>query len=84
VTDYWCHLGTLQVCPIRLQDIEQLPRVTWYLYFGKAEDLSYDRLMKFNREIADDIFRLLKQTINAVRMQNGLDFLYDVDETGLN
>jgi hypothetical protein len=83
-TNYQCHLETVQICLRRLQDIEQLLRVSCYLYFGKAEDLSYGRLMRFNREIARDFFKLLKQTIHAMRRNKRPRLLYNVGETRLN
>jgi hypothetical protein len=81
-TNYQCHLDTVQVCLRGLQEIEHLLRVSCYLYFGKAEHLSYGCLMRFNREIADGLFRLLKQTIHAMSLHQRPRLLYSMDEIG--
>jgi hypothetical protein len=67
-----------------LQEIEKLLRVSCYLYFGKAEDLSYGRLMGFNKEISEDTLKLLKQTIQAIRQHNQPGLLHNVGKTGHN
>jgi hypothetical protein len=37
------------------------------LTLRKAEHLGYGRLRRFNREIVCDLFRLLRQTIDAIK-----------------
>jgi hypothetical protein len=40
--------------------------------------------MGFNKEISEDPFKLLKQTIQAIRQHNQPRILQNVGETGLN
>jgi hypothetical protein len=53
------------------------------LTLRKAENLSYGRLMRFNRGNVDDFFNLLTQTMDAMNSQKRPYLIYDVDETGL-
>jgi hypothetical protein len=53
------------------------------LTLRKTEDLSYGRLMIFSRETLYDFFKLLKQTIDAIKLHQWLHLIYNVDEIGL-
>jgi uroporphyrinogen-III synthase len=53
------------------------------LTLRKAENISDDRLMVFSRETLRDFFRLLRQTMDAVKLQERHHLIYIVDETGL-
>ncbi|KAJ4451546.1 hypothetical protein ANN_03012 [Periplaneta americana] len=49
----------------------------------KAENLSYGRLMRFNKEIVSDFFELLKKTLIELDLCDKPQLLYNVDESGL-
>jgi hypothetical protein len=53
------------------------------LTLRKAENLSYDRLMRFNRETVDYFLKLLRQTMGAMKLHERLHLIYSVEETGL-
>jgi hypothetical protein len=53
------------------------------LTLRKAENLSYGRLMIFSRETLHDFFKLLRQTMEAMKLHRRFRLIYDVDETGL-
>jgi hypothetical protein len=49
----------------------------------KAEDLSYGRLMTLSRETLYDFLKLLRQTMEAMKLHQRLYLIYNVDDTGL-
>ncbi|KAJ8886867.1 hypothetical protein PR048_013079 [Dryococelus australis] len=47
----------------------------------KAENFSYCRLMRFNKEIVNAYFELLGNTLETVNLHNQPHLIYDVDES---
>jgi hypothetical protein len=50
---------------------------------GKAEKLSYDRLLRCNRETVDDFLKLSRPTMEAVTLHQRLHLMGSMDELGL-
>jgi hypothetical protein len=52
------------------------------LALREAENLSYGQLMRFDIEIVDGFFKLLRQRVNTMKLHQRLLLLYEVDDTG--
>ncbi|XP_011859495.1 PREDICTED: uncharacterized protein LOC105556986 [Vollenhovia emeryi] len=48
-----------------------------------SENLSYGRLMRFNKEIVRDFYDLLGRTMDELDLHNNPQLIYNVDESGL-
>ncbi|KAJ8869755.1 hypothetical protein PR048_028763 [Dryococelus australis] len=48
-----------------------------------VENLSYGRLMRFNKEIVGAHFELLGKTLDKMNLHNQPPLIYNVDDTGL-
>jgi hypothetical protein len=53
------------------------------LTLRKAENLSYGRLVGLNTDLVDDLFKLSRQTMEAMKLHQRPHFIYNLDETEL-